>query len=126
MNKIIKDLLIDNYNIPFQEAELQNTKNWYSDRWGKITSSKLDVICAPKGFGLIAINYLNSLLYERYQVKPSDMHIELMDKHIFSWEIKLGKQYEPLAREELSLKIGYDIENVGFKHYPSFEGQAGD
>lgn len=66
------------------------TKGWFKGRLGKITSSPVSCLCAPKGIGDGGYTYIRNKVHEEITGQPSDRNIETEGT---LW----GITYEPMA-----------------------------
>jgi len=66
------------------------TKEWFKNRFGKITSSLVSCLCPPKGIGDGGLTYIRNKVHEEITGQPSDRNIETEGT---LW----GMTYEPMA-----------------------------
>lgn len=91
----------------------QRTEEWFSERAGKVTASKVaDVMAKTKtGYSASRANYMAQLITERLTGLPADN----FQNAAMQW----GIETEPQARAMYSLETGLDVEEVGFVHHPT-------
>lgn len=96
----------------------QRSAEWFAERCGKVTASKIADMMArtQKGWGASRANYAAQLVCERLTgtVEPSYTNAAMQ------W----GNDWEPAAREDYGLLVGEFVEEVGFVHHPSI-GMSG-
>lgn len=91
----------------------QRTDNWFADRLGKVTASKVaDVLAKTKtGYGASRKNYMMQLLCERLTGKRADSYInEAMQR---------GTDLEAVARSAYEVDKAVMVREVGFVPHPS-------
>lgn len=90
----------------------QRTDEWYRERLGRVTASRLaDVMARTKsGFSVSRENYLNELVIERLTGSKADG----FSNAAMEW----GVQYEPEARTFYQLVTDQMVTEVGFVRHP--------
>lgn len=92
---------------------LQRTEEWFKERAGKVTASRIaDVMAKLKSGGEAATrkNYRAQLVAERLTGKPA----ESFTNAAMQW----GTETEPLARAAYEVATGDFVTEVGFIHHP--------
>ena len=95
---------------------MQGTPEWFADRCGKVTASKIaDVMATTKtGPGAARKNYMAQLLTERLTGAVADSYTN----SAMQW----GTDTEPQARAMYELQTGLEVAEVGFVPHPAIEG----
>jgi len=93
----------------------QGTPEWFAQRLGKVTASRIkDVVAKTKtGPSASRKNYAAELMLERL----TGQRKESFSNAAMAW----GTETEPLARLAYSIHTGLDVEEVGFIDHPSVE-----
>lgn len=94
----------------------QNTEEWFEDRMGKVTASRVsDVIAKTKsGYSSCRKNYMAQLICERLTRQRSDS--------FFNSAMQRGTELEPVAREIYILnQFDVTVNEVGFIHHPTIK-----
>jgi len=93
----------------------QRTEEWFRERMGKVTASRIaDVMARTKsGYGASRKNYMTELLVERLTGEREESYINAA--------MQRGIDEEPIARTEYELDRGVLVEEVGFVPHPSIE-----
>lgn len=96
----------------------QRSPEWFAERCGKVTASKIADMMArtQKGWGASRANYAAQLVCERLTgtIEPSYTNAAMQ------W----GNDWEPAAREAYGLLVGEFVEEIGFVPHPSI-GMSG-
>ena len=94
----------------------QGTQEWFQDRCGKVTASRVaDVVAKTKsGYSASRDNYLAQLVCERMVGAPA----ESFTNAAMQW----GTEQEPFARAAYEAKKDVLVDQVGFIHHPKIEG----
>jgi putative phage-type endonuclease len=94
---------------------MQGTPEWFAERCGKVTASKIaDVMAATKtGPGAARKNYMAQLLTERLTGAVADS----FSNAAMQW----GTDTEPQARAMYELQTGLEVNEVGFVPHPVIE-----
>jgi len=93
---------------------IQGTEEWFAQRIGKVTASRInDVMATLKSGGEAATrkNYRAQLIAERLTGTKADSFTNAA----MQW----GTDNEPIARAMYEIKTGSDVEQVGFVDHPS-------
>lgn len=90
----------------------QRTPEWFVERMGKVTGSRIaDVVARTKsGYGASRANYMAQLLVERLTLTPSESYIN----SAMQW----GIDHEPLARAAYEFLYDRKVELVAFVEHP--------
>ena len=93
----------------------QGTENWFADRLGKVTASRLaDVLAKTKtGYSASRANYATQLVLERI----TQTRAESYSNASMQW----GTEQEPFARAAYEAHTGQMVEEVGFIPHPTIE-----
>lgn len=93
----------------------QGTPEWFAQRIGKLTASRMaDVLATTKsGPSASRKNYLAQLVAERLTGQPA----ESFSSAAMAW----GTEHEPLARAEFEILTDYSVEQVAFVDHPTIE-----
>ena len=93
----------------------QRTEEWFRERMGKVTASRIaDVMARTKsGYGASRKNYMTELLVERLTGEREESYINAA--------MQRGIDEEPIARTEYELDRGVLVDEVGFVQHPSIE-----
>jgi putative phage-type endonuclease len=93
----------------------QRTEEWFTQRLGKVTASRVgDVIAKTKsGPSASRDNYATQLVLERLTNKQS----EFFTNAAMQW----GTETEPMARQAYELKRGVFVDEVGFIDHPTID-----
>ena len=93
----------------------QRSPEWFAERCGKVTASKIADVMArtQKGWGASRSNYAAQLVCERLTGAAEQGY----SNAAMQW----GTDWEPAAREAYGLHIGEFVEEVGFARHPSIE-----
>ena len=94
----------------------QGTPEWFAEKCGKVTASKIaDVMATTKtGPGAARKNYMGQLLTERL----TGVIVETFTNSAMQW----GTDTEPRARAMYELQTGYEVEQIGFVPHPIISG----
>mgnify|MGYP003341251933 CR=1 FL=1 len=94
----------------------QGTTQWFQDRWGRVTASRVaDVVAKTKsGYSASRDNYMAQLVCERMTGTPA----ESFSNAAMAW----GTEQEPFARAAYEAKKDVLVDQVGFIHHPSIDG----
>ena len=96
--------------------QLQRNEQWYSDRLGKITASRVYDVCARGKNGQPYSKYHDykmELALERLTGKPT----ESFTSNAMQW----GIDTEPKAKEAYTLQTMNEVQDVGFIDHPEIE-----
>ena len=93
----------------------QRTEEWFTQRLGKVTASRVgDVIAKTKtGPSASRDNYATQLVLERLTNKQG----EFFTNAAMQW----GTETEPMARQAYELKRGVFVDEVGFIDHPTID-----
>jgi putative phage-type endonuclease len=93
----------------------QQTEQWFTDRLGKATASRLaDVLAKTKtGYSASRANYMTQLVLERI----TKTRAESYSNAAMQW----GTEQEPFARAAYEAHTGQMVEEVGFIQHPDIE-----
>jgi putative phage-type endonuclease len=93
----------------------QQTEQWFTDRLGKVTASRLaDVLAKTKtGYSASRANYMTQLVLERI----TKTRAESYSNAAMEW----GVTQEPFARAAYEAHTGQMVEEVGFIPHPTIE-----
>jgi putative phage-type endonuclease len=93
----------------------QQTEQWFTDRLGKVTASRLaDVLAKTKtGYSASRSNYMTQLVLERI----TKTRAESYSNAAMQW----GNEQEPFARAAYEAHTGQMVEEVGFIQHPDIE-----
>ena len=93
----------------------QQTEQWFTDRLGKATASRLaDVLAKTKtGYSASRANYMTQLVLERI----TKTRAESYSNAAMEW----GVEQEPFARAAYEAHTGQMVEEVGFIQHPDIE-----
>ncbi len=93
----------------------QGSPEWYAERCGLVTASRIaDVIARVKsGWGASRANYAAQLVAERLTGRIEDRYV--------SPEMRWGTETEPLARAAYAFITDEHVEEVGFVRHPAIE-----
>jgi putative phage-type endonuclease len=93
----------------------QQTEQWFTDRLGKVTASRLaDVLAKTKtGYSASRANYMTQLVLERI----TKTRAESYSNAAMEW----GVTQEPFARAAYETHTGQMVEEVGFIQHPDIE-----
>lgn len=98
----------------------QGTKEWFAQRLGKITASRLDDVVgmqkSGKGYLAGRETYMWELVGEILTGNPSQHYVSTAMMH--------GMEHEPFARKAFSTRTGMVVEKVGFIDHPTI-GRCG-
>ena len=96
----------------------QGTTQWFQDRCGRVTASRVaDVVAKTKsGYSASRDNYMAQLVCERMTGVPA----ESFTNAAMQW----GTEQEPFARAAYESKKDILVEQVGFIHHPSIDGSG--
>jgi putative phage-type endonuclease len=96
----------------------QRTPEWFSERLGLVTASRISDVMARTKSGVSATrqNYMMQLLTERLTGQPT----EGFSNAAMQW----GTEKEPEARAAYAAKTGVIVDEVGFIRHPRFEAGA--
>jgi putative phage-type endonuclease len=91
----------------------QRTPEWFAERLGKVTASKVaDVLARTKsGWGASRAGYAAQLIAERLTGKPT----VLFENDAMRW----GNEQEPLARDAYAFYVDADVSQCGFITHPT-------
>lgn len=94
---------------------VQGSPEWFAQRVGKLTASRMaDVLLTTKsGPSASRKNYLAQLVAERMTGQPA----ESFSNAAMAW----GTEHEPLARAEYEILTDYSVEQVSFVDHPDIE-----
>lgn len=100
----------------------QRTEEWFAQRAGKVTASRVaDVVAKTKsGYSASRANYLAQLVAERLTGKPS----ESFSNAAMEW----GTEQEPFARAAYESKANVLVDEIAFVPHPviAFSGASPD
>ena len=93
----------------------QRTEEWFAQRLGKVTASRVaDVIAKTKtGASASRDNYATQLILERLTNKQAEFY----SNAAMQW----GTETEPMARQAYELKRGVFVDEVGFIDHPTID-----
>lgn len=96
--------------------DLQRTEQWFEERLGCVTASRVaDVMARTKsGYGAARANYMAQLVCERLTGQR--------ESSFCSPAMQRGTDMEPQARAMYELETGHDVTEVGFILHPTLEG----
>ena len=96
----------------------QGTQEWFQDRCGKVTASRVaDVVAKTRsGYSASRDNYLAQLVCERMTGAPA----ESFTNAAMQW----GTEQEPFARAAYESAKDVLVEQVGFIHHPNIAGSG--
>lgn len=96
----------------------QRTEEWFRQRLGKVTASRVaDVMARTKtGYSAGRANYHAQLVAERLTGTPAD--------NFTNAAMQWGTETEPQAREMYALITAHDVEETGFHDHPAI-GMSG-
>ena len=99
-------------------SEEQGTENWFADRLGKVTASRLaDVLAKTKtGYSASRTNYITQLVLERI----TNTRAESYSNSAMQW----GTEQEPFARAAYEAHTGQMVDEVGFMPHPNIEASG--
>ena len=94
----------------------QRSAEWFEARRGKVTASRVvDIMRGKKGAYLKAREtYMRQLLSERLTGEVADGYE--------SYAMKIGIEFEPLARMAYEAEYGLPVEETGFIDHPTIKG----
>jgi putative phage-type endonuclease len=94
----------------------QGTPEWFADRLGKVTASRLaDVLAKTKtGYSATRNNYMTQLVLERVTGSRAEGYTNAA----MAW----GTEQEPFARAAYEAHTGQMVEEVGFIPHPDIDG----
>lgn len=94
----------------------QQTPEWFADRLGKVTASRLaDVLAKTKtGYSATRNNYMTQLVLERVTGSRAEGYTNAA----MAW----GTEQEPFARAAYEAHTGQMVEEVGFIPHPDIDG----
>ena len=93
----------------------QRTEEWFAQRLGKVTASRVADVIAKTNTGASASrdNYATQLILERLTNKQAEFY----SNAAMQW----GTETEPMARQAYELKRGVFVDEVGFIDHPTIE-----
>tara|TARA_R110000868_G_scaffold66695_1_gene198508 strand:+ start:2105 stop:2716 length:612 start_codon:yes stop_codon:yes gene_type:complete len=93
----------------------QRTEEWFTQRLGKVTASRVGDVIAKTKTGIAASrdNYATQLILERLTNNKE----EFFKSVAMQW----GTDTEPMARQAYELKRGVFVDEVGFIEHPTIE-----
>jgi putative phage-type endonuclease len=93
----------------------QGTPEWFAERLGRVTASRLaDVLAKTKtGYSASRANYMTQLVLERI----TKTRAESYSNAAMQW----GNEQEPFARAAYEAHTGQMVEEVGFIQHPDIE-----
>ncbi len=93
----------------------QQTEQWFTDRLGRVTASRLaDVLAKTKtGYSASRANYMTQLVLERITKTRAESYSNAAMLH--------GVEQEPFARAAYEAHTGQMVEEVGFIQHPDIE-----
>lgn len=96
--------------------DLQRTSDWFADRLGCVTASRVaDVMARTKsGYGASRATYMAQLVCERLTGER--------ESSFCSAAMQRGTDLEPQARAMYELETGFNVVEVGFIRHPTIEG----
>ena len=96
----------------------QGTTQWFQDRCGRVTASRVaDVVAKTRsGYSASRDNYMAQLVCERMTGTPAESFTNAAMIH--------GIETEPFARAAYESKKDILVEQVGFIHHPSIDGSG--
>lgn len=91
---------------------IQGTKEWFAERLGKVTASRVaDILAKTKtGWGASRGNYASQLIIERL----TGQKVESYSNAAMQW----GTETEPQARAAYEFQTGNTVKEVGFINHP--------
>lgn len=94
----------------------QQTPEWFADRLGKVTASRLSDVMAKTrtGYSATRNNYMTQLVLERV----TNSRAEGYTNAAMAW----GTEQEPFARAAYEAHTGQMVDEVGFIPHPEIEG----
>jgi hypothetical protein len=95
----------------------QNSEQWFEMRLGKVTSSRLDEVCAKRQDGKESEKrkgYKNEKIAELLADRP-------VTHEVSKWMIQ-GLNDQPLAQAEYELRTGREVRAIGLAIHPEIEG----
>lgn len=97
----------------------QRSAEWFAERCGKVTASKIADVMArtQKGWGASRANYAAQLICERLTGTVEQAY----SNAAMQW----GTDWEPAAREAYGLHVGEFVDEVGFVRHPALSEDAG-
>jgi putative phage-type endonuclease len=95
--------------------EEQGSNEWFANRLGKVTASRLaDVLAKTKtGYSASRTNYMTQLVLERITQTKAESY----SNAAMQW----GTEQEPFARAAYEMHSGVLVDQVGFVLHPSIE-----
>ncbi len=101
--------------IAFSPVVEQRSPEWFQQRLGKATASRIaDVVATTKsGYSTKRANYAAELVTERL----TGVQAERYQNDAMRW----GTEKEPLAKDALEFYRGYSVEEVGFVPHPKID-----
>ena len=96
----------------------QGSPEWFQERLGKVTASRVADLCArtKTGYGASRANYMAELIVERLTGQPAPSY----ENDAMRW----GKEQEPAARLAYGFMQDVEVEAAGFVSHP-FIAEAG-
>jgi len=93
----------------------QRTPEWFAQRCGKVTASRVADICGKtkSGYSSTRASYMAELLAERLSGTPT----QKFQSQAMMW----GTEYEDEARSEYEKRTGCLVEGIGFVPHPSLQ-----
>lgn len=97
----------------------QRTAEWFAERCGKVTASRIADVMArtQKGWGASRANYAAQLVCERLT--------GVAEQGYSNAAMQWGTDWEPEAREAYGLHVGEFVDEVGFVRHPRLSDDAG-
>lgn len=98
----------------------QRSEEWYRQRLGKVTASRIaDVVARTKtGYGASRANYMVELIIERFRMEAGDFTPS--DNYV-SPAMQWGIDHEQEAADAFFFATGLDLEPIGFVQHPTIE-----
>lgn len=93
----------------------QRSAEWFAERCGKVTASRIADVMArtQKGWGASRANYAAQLICERLT--------GVAEQGYSNAAMQWGTDWEPAAREAYGLLVGEFVEEIGFVRHPKIE-----
>lgn len=99
--------------VPYAENPHQHNRSWHLARRGKITGSRMHIIM--QGGARAWQTLADRLRLEAVADDIPEPDIEYVPA------IAHGRKYEPVARANAELELGFDFQLVGFKQHPEYD-----
>jgi len=95
----------------------QGSKEWFEQRKGRFTASRISELLGIKGLNKMGDNYA----YE----KAVELVYGLSDEELSTWDIQRGNQLEPVAFDLFAERLSYDFIDVSKSEFFPFGENAG-